>query len=403
MDKQQAVTYIHQMLDQDHTCEEIVGGLMDQLRAPETLVTKFVAQTEAEYRKSKHQALPTPVQPQPIKLPPWLEELSVGAQPSPTTVQPAEPQPDWMQRVAGSAALVGAAGSAAVEEPLPDWVQSSSQPAAPYASTPLTAAPSWEDEARSFVLTQLQYGRLHSDIADELADRVGISLDRAEKFVAGMAAQVESPPLQKISNTAEAADFVNTEYAKGRPKLEIAAELASRTSEPQNLTEKFVALTIAKAEKPKNQPTPLSIGKPPIDLNKPAFVKYVVSELAKNRKRSDIVMTICERTGADWSEAQRFVGQVYAEQHSSINARKNRLIVPLCIGAVILGFVFTIGTAYPMIYLLTGRTEEFISMTRSMGSMSDYINAAPYIFLTGIAMIGGGIIGLVMALRSQME
>jgi hypothetical protein len=128
-----------------------------------------------------------------------------------------------------------------------------------------------------------------------------------------------------------------------------------------------------------------------------------VGELAKNRKRSDIVMAICERTGAHWSEVQRFVGQVNAEQRTKINSRKNILIVPMCIGAIILGFVFTIGTAYPMLYLVTGRWAEFYSMTRSMSSLSDYINAAPYIFGTGIVLIAGGIIGLVLALQSQME
>ena len=231
---------------------------------------------------------------------------------------------------------------------------------------------------KKFVIAQLQYGRLHSDIADELADRVGIPLNRAQSFVAGIAAQVESKPPQKITNTTEAADFVIAEYARGRPKLEIAAELATRTGEPQNLTEKFVNLTIAKSEKSKTQEKPRHPSKKqPIDFNNPALEKYVVGELTKNRKRSDIVMTICERTGADWSEAQRFVGQVSAEQHTTINARKNRLIIPMCIGAIVLGFVFTIGTAYPMLYLITGRWAEFYSMVSSMGNMSDYINVAP--------------------------
>jgi hypothetical protein len=65
--------------------------------------------------------------------------------------------------------------------------------------------------------------------------------------------------------------------------------------------------------------------------------------------------------------------------------------------------VFTIGTAYPMLYLVTGRWEEFYSMVSSMANMGDYINAAPYIFGTGIVLIAGGIIGLVTAMQSQME
>jgi hypothetical protein len=75
----------------------------------------------------------------------------------------------------------------------------------------------------------------------------------------------------------------------------------------------------------------------------------------------------------------------------------------MCIGAIILGFVFAIGTAIPMIYLVTGRWAEFYSTVSSMGNLSDYINAAPYIFGTGIVLIAGGIIGLVVAIQSQME
>ena len=403
MDKQQAITYIHQMLDQDATREEIVRGLVDQLHAPEAIVTKFVTQTEAEYRKNEPQPSHEPVPPQPVKLPPWLEEMSVGAQSIQPTTQPDAPQPDWMQRLADGAAIPGSAAAADIEEPLPDWVQASSPPATPYLPPSTPASQSWENEAQAFVFAQLQYGRLHSDIADELADRVGITQGQAESFVTVIASQVHIPSPQKITNTAEAAEFIITEHAKGRARLEIAAELATRTGEPQNLTEKFVSLTITKFEKSSAQEEPPSPRKPPVDLNKPALVKYVVGEFARNRKRNDIVITICERTGVHWSEAQRFVGQVYAQQHATINARKNRLIIPMCIGAVVLGFVFTIGTVYPMVYFFTRRWGEFISITQSMGSISDLINAAPYIFLTGIAMIGGGIIGLIMAMRSQME
>jgi hypothetical protein len=56
-----------------------------------------------------------------------------------------------------------------------------------------------------------------------------------------------------------------------------------------------------------------------------------------------------------------------------------------------------------MLYLVTGRWEEFYSMVSSMANMGDYINAAPYIFGTGIVLIAGGIIGLVTAMQSQME
>jgi hypothetical protein len=404
MDKQEAIAYIHQRLDQNATCEEIVRVLVEQLHAPEAMVAKFVANTEAEYRKNKPQTLPTPATPQPVTLPPWLEELSIGAQPTQANNQPVEPQPDWMQRLAQGPTVSGAAEVASTPEPLPEWAQPSSQSESPAQTPPSPTTPSWEKEAIEFVTTQLKYGRLHSDIAEELADRVGIPLDQAQRVVTGIAVQVESPAPQKITNTREAAEFVNSKYAEGISKLEIAAELATRTGEPQDLTEKFVTLTIAKLDKAKAQkpPTPSS-EKSSTQLDNPALEKFVISELSKNRKRSDIVMAICERTGVHWSEAQRFVGQVYAEQNSTINARKNRMIIPMCIGAIILGFAFTITTIVPVLYLVSGRKDEFYARVSSMGSISDYVQYAWVIFGMGIAMIAGGIIGLITAMQSQME
>jgi hypothetical protein len=362
MDKQQAIDYIHLRLDHDAPRDEIIGALIEQLHAPEAMVSKFVAQTEADYRKTKPQPLPTPVPPQPVTLPPWLEEMSIGFQPVEAPAQVDESQADWMQRLAQGSVTLGSS-EAAVVEPLPGWALAASQPEAPHTPGTAPASPLWEQEA-----------------------------------------QVQSLPPQKITNTTEAAKFVTAEYSKGRSKQEISAELAIRTGESQDLTEKFVTITIAKLEKSKAQQKPsFPADKSSAKLDDPALSKYVVNELAKNRKRSDVVMAICERTGVDWSEAQRFVGQINAEQHTTINARKNRLIIPMCIGAIILGFVLTIGTAVPVLYLVTGRTEEFYALIQSSGVSYDNLSAIPWIFGTGIAMIGGGIIGLVLAIQSQME
>lgn len=367
MDKQQAIDYIYQMLDQGHECEEITRNLVDQLHAPEALVAKFVSQTEREYQVNRPQVLPAPVTPQPVKLPPWLAELTIGGQSNTSQMPPEEPS---VNQIPNAAEVRGA---------------------------------QWEDEARSYVLTQLQYGRLNSDIADELVDRIGIPLDQAENLVSVTASQVHDKTSNQITNTTEAANFVMAEYTRRRPKLEIASELALRTGESQNLTEKFVALTITKHEKTMGKEGITSANQPSVDFNKPEIVQYVVRELSKNRKRSDIVMALCERTGADWTVTQRFVSQVSAEQHTDINARKNRLIIPMCIGAILLGFVFAIGTVIPMLYLVTGRWSEFYSMVYSLGNLRDYISFAPYIFGTGVVLVAGGIIGLVTAMQSQMD
>lgn len=311
MDKAEAISYIYSMLDKDHTRDEIISGLVDQLHAPEAMISKFVEQTEAEYRKSKPQTVQPTISPLAITLPPWLDELSIKPQSAEVDTQ---------------------------------------------ASSTLTL-PTSETEIE-----------------------------------------------KSITNITEAEDFVRDEYAKGRSRHEIATELAMRTGEPQTLTEKFVTLKIIQHDQTHTQgKLPIPSKKPPTNLKKPEFVNYVVSELAKHRKRNDIIKTLCERTGAPWGEAQRFVGQVNAEQHTTINTRMNRLIIPMCILAIVLGFLFTIGTIYPLFYEIAGRTDDLLSLIGTTNTMNEYVNAAPYIFFTGIALLVGGIIGLIMAMKTQIE
>ena len=364
MDKQQATTYIKERLDQDLPREEIIRGLVEQLHAPEAMVSKFVVKVETEYHKQVPQPSPTSAPPQPVKLPSWLAELSAG-------------------------------------QSLSDGQQMSADQTDTTVATN-DSRPSWEEEARNWVTSQLKIDRLHSDIAYELADRVSIPLYQAENLVTTIASQVESVPLPKITTITEAADFVKAAYIQRRPKLEIAAELAVRTGEPQDLTEIFVIKTIAQLEKTMalEQPAPGKVSR--VALNTPKTVKYVIAEFARHRKRSDIVMSLCERTGADWQEAQRFVAQVSAENHTRINARKNILIIPMGIGAVVLGLLLTLGAAYPIVIWFTRGAGELRTMSQSGGWIGDYVQVAPYLFFTGIAFMAGGALGLVIALRSQI-
>jgi hypothetical protein len=363
MEKEQAITYIKERLDQDVSRPEIVRGLADQLHAPEAVVSKFVAQVEADYRKNQPPPMPKPATQQPVKLPPWLEELSTGQN------------------------LYGDLDSS------PSWTQSSTT----------AASPAWELEAHAFVIAQLKNDRLHSDIASELADRLAIPREQAESMVSEIDAQQKSAQRSTISNTADATEFVRHAYTQGRPKLEISTEMAMRTGRPQNQIDKFVAQTITQLEKSPTQGNPLRSGPSATGLDTPQMVKYVVSEFSKQRKRSDIVMALCERTGAGWQEAQRFVAQVYAEHHTRINARKNILIVPMGIGAIVLGLLLTIGSAYPVVIWFSKGSSELQTFAASRGWIGNFIQVAPYLFFLGIGLMVGGIVGLVTALRSQME
>lgn len=128
------------MLAQDHSQDEIVRFLVEQLRAPQDLVEKFVAITAADYHEAqieKEELLTDTVaeiQPQhkdKVKLPPWLNEGLMGAM----------------------------------------NVQSSGQTS------------SWQSEQREFIISQLEIERTYDDIADELNTRTGVVPSVSRKYI----------------------------------------------------------------------------------------------------------------------------------------------------------------------------------------------------------------------------
>ena len=385
MNKQETITYIHQMLEQEHTHEEIVHELVKLLKSPQAMVDKFVSQTEAEYRQS---IVPTPPTPD---LPEWLKKVRSNV-PATTVSEAASPS---------RAASPGAASS----EPLPSWLQNfqagsgASDQTLP-AIQPDQAGPSWEAEAEPYVVAQVQAGRINHEIASELADRLGISYQAAENYVIIKASRIRAKPLPKIADTKEAAEFVIAEHERRRPRLAIVNELAERTSEPRNLVEKFVNLTIAKHEKaktPQEQASSMPSLELQSELDKPEMIEYVINQLSRHRKRNDIVTDICERTGLEWSQVQTYVAQVEVDQRRNINARKNRLLIPMSIVIIIFGFILAITNGNYVIRMFTGYDALMIAVS----AREIFLSVAAFGF--GLVLIAGGIIGIYFGVKSQIE
>lgn len=316
-----------------------------------------------------------------------------------------------------------------------------------------------QQQATDFVLRELVRGRAQADIAAELAQQLRAPRDLVEKFVARVEAQnpqarlqpppqpapeVQLPPWlreaetagqpqagpflpedaplpvtpgsgqssQRITDIKEAEALVLARLGLQSPRQEIVAELARRTGEPVELAERFVTLVEARrqpartsvpppAPEPPRLPTARAAGKALSD--DPELVRLVFSELSKHRQRSDVVMMVCERTGVEWSQAQRFVAQVETEQRGKISARKNILVIPLGIIFIISGLAVAISNAQVVIFLLgpafnpTSVSPEIIEATISA------MPYAPYLFLAGLGMIAGGVVGIVLAIRSQTD
>ena len=132
-------------------------------------------------------------------------------------------------------------------------------------------------------------------------------------------------------------------------------------------------------------------------LHDSRLAKFVLGELMKNRKRSDIVMTVCERTGVSWDEAQRFVGQVAVDNHSKIGLHRNILVFPLGVVFILVGLYLAVTNAIGLLMTFS----PGISLPASFRALQMRPDNAVIMLLFGLALIAGGVIGIVFAMREQ--
>ena len=96
--------------------------------------------------------------------------------------------------------------------------------------------------------------------------------------------------------------------------------------------------------------------------------------------RDEVVRALCERRSWNWRQAERLVRRIEIEQHSKIAARQSPLVIGLGGGSVVVGAALIFYTAY---LALNGEIGQY----------------TPGVFVTGVAMVLGGIAGIWRAVR----
>ena len=80
-------------------------------------------------------------------------------------------------------------------------------------------------------------------------------------------------------------------------------------------------------------------------MDDPELTAFVIRELGKHRRRSDIVMEVCELNGMDWQAAQKFVYQVAFYNRKSVTARQSPLAIISGAAFVFGGLLLALGSA----------------------------------------------------------
>lgn len=230
MNKQEAIQFIQQQLDQERSTAEIVDALAQYLGAPRPMVEKFVAQTEAEYVRVKPVAPPPPVESQ---LPPWLQGDTVTA---PYFEPPAKATPFVENSYAGSdySSPVVAAATA-----IPAMAASEAE------------TPTFRDtgEVADYVIAQYRNGRTETEIVSDVTGLTHEPRDLVEKFVALTLSKYNrenAAPQQEMLTGRQEMDskekalmedpvivkYIFSELTKGRKKSDLAVMLTERVGLP---------------------------------------------------------------------------------------------------------------------------------------------------------------------------
>ena len=121
------------------------------------------------------------------------------------------------------------------------------------------------------------------------------------------------------------------------------------------------------------------------------LTEQVIQELARHRSRNDIILSICQTTGMNWAEAERFIHQVEVNQGQTIAARQRPLLVSLALAGILGGLVASVG-------MVLATVEGWIILF--LNFPVPYLGNVVY-FALGVLTMVGGFIGLRSAMKGQ--
>ncbi len=121
------------------------------------------------------------------------------------------------------------------------------------------------------------------------------------------------------------------------------------------------------------------------------LTESVVRDLSRRRSRNDLILSVCQASGMDWVEAERFIRQVEANQGPMIARRQRPLLVSLALAGIVGGLIGSVGV---VLATLDGWIILFLNLP------------VPYLgnvvlFGLGILVTAGGFAGLRSAMTRQ--
>jgi hypothetical protein len=283
-----------------------------------------------------------------------------------------------------------------------------------------------KEQATNFILNALQENQKQEEIVANLSQQLKAPPELVARFVnqvktkhadsipptykiypdAVRPSQPEESPTPSLGDS-ELTPSTATEYSQATVASSIAEQTPDsiepsahqpeiqQTPSPYPESDEIEQSLIEEVEQDGFDPDDTSSGEPAeitptkeVDIE--ALTNYVVKDLGKHRRYSDVVGEICQRTGWSWNQAQRFVARIQTEHHGELHKKKNRLQIPIGIAFVIGGLFLLIYTGLELLNYL------MIPMGMSEQEMLgvDFIPYLAALFILGFGLLVGGGFGL---------
>lgn len=129
--------------------------------------------------------------------------------------------------------------------------------------------------------------------------------------------------------------------------------------------------------------------------------EFVFQQLKKGNRHSDIVEQVCNQTGWHWNKSQRFVARIQTKNHDKLQSGKNRVIILISIGIILVGLVIAFNSVslifdYVKMAALAKTNPEALLSFSPQSTIYALVT-----MVTGIGMIIGGGVGITRALTKQ--
>lgn len=250
-----------------------------------------------------------------------------------------------------------------------------------------------KQEAIVFIRRELDNNRSQEEIVTLLCQELGAPPDLVRKFVAQVVAQAPNPAAapqrQPVRPPDEAAQAPSRASASDQP-----VEVDAPASWPSP-----VRSDAAVQSDPERSALQSSWSIPEPEFDREEMEKLVLKSLSKNKRQSDVVAIVCERTGMNWGDAQRLVARVASKNRKHLAFRQNMVIIPLALIAILAGLALLyagVSEAYVM-------GSAAIADPSSLAYESHDVESTVWAIPTGLMMLVGGGFGLYKALKVQFE